>query len=175
MTSPTLTIPCPCLVALAKMNNPPPAQPALSEKQRKLRLDHKLLLSERGFKYLRQNSPIHDTSTSTFQRLDSIMKLYREWAHYAYPAYRFEDFIAKVERECANSKPLKMYIEALRRSCGDGDFDEAAFLVQTETSALQTALNQTRREETENIEKAEDDIEDNIEDEGFNSLDEFIE
>lgn len=91
------------------------------------KLNSTLLLSDRGFKYLRQNHPAiapfnedEITTDGLLERLDGLLLAYREWAHYLFPSLQFDDFVTRVEKEC-RTRPMKIYLQKLQ---GASAFDE---------------------------------------------------
>lgn len=91
------------------------------------KLSSALLLSDRGFKYLRQNLPAiapfeedDITTDGMLERLDGLLLAYREWAHYLFPSLQFDDFVARVEKEC-RTRPMKIYLQKLQ---GASAFDK---------------------------------------------------
>lgn len=70
------------------------------------------LLSARGFKRLRTLYDQIEFSDDPAKSLDSLMRVYRDWAHHFYPLYRFQDFIDKVEMHC-KSNVMKVWLVPL--------------------------------------------------------------
>jgi hypothetical protein len=59
--------------------------------------------------------------------MNSLMRLYKEWADYMFPKLPFEDVLKRVERLAKTQQSMRVYGRALR-AAGEGEFDEAAFM-----------------------------------------------
>lgn len=93
------------------------------------KLDFERLMGDKGFRYLRERHSNLVLTNQTEVDINTILRLYKEWADFMFPKLPFGDVLRRIDRLSKTHRSMRIYGRALREELEAGrEFDEAAFL-----------------------------------------------